>query len=61
MKNTHGRVFLLVKLQTKSNTLPWVFFTFFKLHKWQQIAQNIAYVKMQGLTQATKEFSEEKR
>ena len=33
-KNTHGRVLLLVKLQaeacnfTKSNTPPWVFFTF---------------------------------
>ena len=39
MKNTHGSVLLLVKLQakslqlnfTKSNTLPRVFFTFFKL------------------------------
>ena len=34
MENTHGGVLLLVKLQaefsnfTKSNTLPWVFFTF---------------------------------
>ena len=33
MKNTHGGVLLLVKLQadpkfTKSNTPPWVFFTF---------------------------------
>ena len=26
---------------TKSNTPPWVFFTFFKLYKWNQIAQNI--------------------
>ena len=26
---------------TKSNTPPWVFFTFFKLHKWYQIAQRI--------------------
>ena len=44
MKNVHGGVLLLVKLQalaTKSNTLPWVFFTFFKLHKWYKIAQNI--------------------
>ena len=24
-----------------SNTHPWVFFTFFKLYKWYQIAQNI--------------------
>ena len=37
MKNTHGRVVLLVKLQveacnfTKSDTPPWVFFTFFKI------------------------------
>ena len=28
----------------KSNTPPWVFFTFFKLSKWYQIAQNITYV-----------------
>ena len=28
---------------TKSNTLPWVFFTFFNLYKWYQIAQSIAY------------------
>ena len=40
MKNTHGRVLLLIKLQaltcnfTKSNTPPWVFFMFFKLYKW---------------------------
>ena len=27
---------------TKSNTLPWVFFTFFKLYKWDQIVQSIA-------------------
>ena len=39
VKNTHGGVLLLVKLQaeacnvTKSNTPPWVFFTFFILHK----------------------------
>ena len=46
-KNTHGGVLLLVKLKTaacdltKSNTPPWVFFTFFKLYKWYQIAQRI--------------------
>ena len=28
---------------TKSNTLPWVFFTFLKFYKWYQIAQNITY------------------
>ena len=48
VKNTHGGVLLLVKLQaevcnfnTKSNTPPWVFFTFFKLYKWYQTAQRI--------------------
>ena len=49
VKNTHGGVLLLVKLQasarnfTKSNTPPWVFFTFLKLYKCYQIAQNITY------------------
>ena len=49
LKNTHGGVLLLLKLQTKacnltkSNKPPWVFFTFFKLKKWYQIAQNITY------------------
>ena len=39
LKNNHGGVLLLVKLQatscsfTKSNTPPWVFFTFCKVHK----------------------------
>ena len=28
---------------TKSNTPLWTFFTFFKLHKWYQIAQRITY------------------
>ena len=46
-KNTHGGVLTLVKLQaevcnfTRINTPPWVFFTFFKLYKWYQIAQGI--------------------
>ena len=31
MKNTHGGVLLLVKLQAKSNTPPRVFFTFFEI------------------------------
>ena len=43
VKNTHGGVLLLVKLQAKINTPPWVFFTFFKLYKWYQIAQSISY------------------
>ena len=45
VKNTQGGVLLLVKLQaitcnsTEGNTPPWVFFTFFELYKWYQIAQ----------------------
>ena len=51
VKNTHGRVLLLKKLQakacsfTESNTPPWVFFTFFKLPKWYEIAQRISVVE----------------
>ena len=44
VKNIHGRMSPLVKLQayfTKSNTLPYMFFTFLKLYKWCQIAQRI--------------------
>ena len=46
VKNTHGGVLLLIKLQaeacnfTKSNTPPWVFFAFFELYEWYQIAQS---------------------
>ena len=29
---------------TKSNTPPWVFFTFLKLYKWYQFAQRITFV-----------------
>ena len=49
-------VLLLIKLQasvsniTKSNTPLWVFFTFFKLHKRNQIAQRITHQIMLGLT-----------
>ena len=44
MKNTHGGALILVKLQaSKINTPPWVFFTFFKLYKWYQIAQRITF------------------
>ena len=45
MKNTHGGVLILVKLQTlafnftKINTPPGLFFTLFKIYKWYQIAQ----------------------
>ena len=43
VKITHRRVLLWVKLQTfaKSNILPWMFFTFFKLYKWYQSAQSV--------------------
>ena len=50
VKNTHRGVWFLVKLQasacnfTKSNTPPWVFFTFSKLCKWYEIAQSITYI-----------------
>ena len=49
-KNTYEGVLLLIKLQalacnfTKSNTSPWVYFTFFKLYKWNQIAQSISMI-----------------
>ena len=49
VENTHGGVLILVKLQasactfTKINTPPSVFFTFFKLCKWYQIAQRTTY------------------
>ena len=32
------------KPATKINTPPWVFFTFFKLYKWYQIAQRTTFV-----------------
>ena len=53
MKNTHGGVFLLVKLEdlacnfTKSNGR---FFRFFKLFKWYQIAQSITYFPTRNRT-----------
>ena len=46
-KNVYRGVMHLVTLETevcnftKSNIPPWVFFKFFKLYKWQQIAQNM--------------------
>ena len=39
--NTHRAVLLFVKLQIE--TPPWVFFRFFKLYKWYQIAQRMTY------------------
>ena len=50
VKNTHGRVILLVKLQnelcivTLRITLPWMFSAFFKLYKWDQISQSVSYM-----------------
>ena len=43
VKNTHGGVTFKACNLTKSNTPPWVFFTFFGLYKWYQIAQRITY------------------
>ena len=49
VKHIHGGMLILVKLQaetcnfTKVSTPLWVFFTFFKLYKWYQIAQHITY------------------
>ena len=42
VKNTHGGVLPLIACNfTKSKTPPWVFFTFFKLYLWYQIAKSI--------------------
>ena len=52
MKNTHGVVLLLVKLQasacyfTKNSTPPWMFPTLFKLYKWYQITQIITNIEI---------------
>ena len=47
--NTHTWVFsrshCSLQLYWK-NTSPWVFFTFFKLYKWYQIAQSITIIKI---------------
>ena len=43
VKNTHGRLLILACNFTKISTPPWVFFTFFKLRKWYQIAQRTTY------------------
>ena len=50
VKNTHGEVLLLVKLQhlacnfIKSNTPHWLFVMFFKLYKWYHIVQRVKYL-----------------
>ena len=33
-----------VTVTTKSKTPPWMFFTFFKLYKWYEIAQSVSYL-----------------
>ena len=38
-ENTHGETSTCNF--TKSNSLPWVFFTFFKFHEWYRIARSI--------------------
>ena len=38
------------------NTPPWVFFTFFKLYKWYQIAQRITYVQFESCTRGEVEI-----
>ena len=44
VKNTFGGVLLLAYNFTKSNTPPWMFFTFFRKKKRYQIMQSISYV-----------------
>ena len=52
VENTNGGELLLVKLQaqacnfTKSNIPPWVFFTFFNLYKWYQVAQRTTNIQV---------------
>ena len=45
VENTNrGVLFLKACNFTKSNTPQWVFFTFFKLHKWYQIVQSVSTI-----------------
>ena len=48
VKNIHGGVLLLVKLQAIS---PWMLFTFFNLYKWYQIAQHITIKTLEKILQ----------
>ena len=56
VRNTHGEVLLLVKLQSeicnasKSSTPPWVFFTFFNLYKSYKTVQSITHGKIRVFT-----------
>ena len=47
VENTYGRVLKKSCNYTKSDTPPWVFFTFFKRYKWCQIGQSITYWTLQ--------------
>ena len=47
VENTYGRVLKKSCNYTKSDTPPWVFFTFFKMYKWCQIGQSITYWTLQ--------------
>ena len=55
VKNTHGGVLILVKLQaeacnfTKINIPPWVFFTIFKFDKWYQTVQRSTILSLKVL------------
>ena len=49
VKNTHGGVLILASNFTKINTPPWVFFTFFILYKWYQIAQRTTNVLLETI------------
>ena len=42
---------------TKSNISPWIFFTFFKLYKWYQIAQRMKMNCFCGMVDRRKAFS----
>ena len=50
------RVLLLIKLQ--ANTLPWVFFTFFKLYKCYQIAQPLHIFKVYNKVKRSRLYSQ---
>ena len=55
-ENTHRGVLLLVASNfTKSNTLPCMLFTFYKLYKWYQIAQSITFIYQFSNTRGIKD------
>ena len=59
VENTQGGVLLLVACNSaKSNTPPWVFFTFFKLYKWYNgtKSRNASYQCIQGFVVASQQI-----